>query len=94
MELVEKRVSDHEPQRYPETPAPAAADGGRFGRRRRFPGEQRPRRHLAESQRTAIKACEENRDTPTSNILQDILDETEKRTWFLYEVSQGGRNVE
>ena len=51
-------------------------------------------RHLAESQRTAIKACEENRDTPTSNILQDILDETEKRTWFLYEVSQGGRNVE
>ncbi len=51
-------------------------------------------RHLAENQRTAIKACEENRDTPTSNILQDILDETEKRTWFLYEVSQGGRNVE
>ncbi len=51
-------------------------------------------RHLAESQRAAIKICEENRDAPTSNILQDILDETEKRTWFLYEVSQGGRNVE
>ncbi len=51
-------------------------------------------RHLAESQRMAIKICDENRDTPTSNILQDILDETEKRTWFLYEVSQGGRNVE
>jgi starvation-inducible DNA-binding protein len=50
-------------------------------------------RHLAESQRAAIKICEENRD-PTSNILQDILDETEKRIWFLYEVSQGGRNVE
>src|SRR6266566_3254546 len=38
-------------------------------------------RHLAESQRAAIKICEENRDAPTSNILQDILDETEKRTW-------------
>jgi starvation-inducible DNA-binding protein len=51
-------------------------------------------RHLAESQRRAIEICEENRDTPTSNILQEILDETEKRTWFLYEISQGGRNVE
>jgi starvation-inducible DNA-binding protein len=51
-------------------------------------------RHLAESQRHAIEICEEHRDTPTSNILQEILDETEKRTWFLYEISQGGRNVE
>jgi len=51
-------------------------------------------RHLAEGERAAINICEQNRDTPTSNILQDILDETEKRTWFLYEVSQGGRNVE
>lgn len=51
-------------------------------------------RHLAENQRAAIKVCEENRDTPTSNILQEILDETEKRTWFLHEISQGGRNVD
>ena len=51
-------------------------------------------RHLAENQRRAIEICEENRDTATSNILQEILDETEKRTWFLYEISQGGRNVE
>lgn len=51
-------------------------------------------RHVAENHRAAIKICEENRDTPTSNILQDLLDETEKRIWFLYEVGQGGRNVE
>jgi starvation-inducible DNA-binding protein len=51
-------------------------------------------RHLAENQRTAIKICEDNRDTATGNILQTILDETEKRTWFLYQISQGGRNVE
>jgi starvation-inducible DNA-binding protein len=51
-------------------------------------------RHMAERQRTAIEVCEQHRDTPTANILQDILNETEKRIWFLYQVSQGGRNIE
>ena len=51
-------------------------------------------RHLAESQRAAIEVCDENRDTPTGNILQEIVDGTEKRIWFLYEVSQGGHNME
>ena len=49
-------------------------------------------RHIAELQRAAIRVCEENRDTPTSNLLQDILDQTERRIWFLYEVSTGGKN--
>lgn len=49
-------------------------------------------RRLAARQRAAIKVCEENRDTPTSNLLQEILDQTERRIWFLYEVSTGGRN--
>ena len=51
-------------------------------------------RHMAESQRAAIDLCEENRDTPTANILQDLLDQTEKRIWFLHSVSQGGHNME
>src|SRR5215510_7125912 len=42
-------------------------------------------RQVAERQREAIEVAEKNRDTPTSNILQDILDKTEKRIWFLYE---------
>jgi starvation-inducible DNA-binding protein len=46
-------------------------------------------RHLAERQRAAIEVCDGNRDTPTGNLLQDILDQTEKRIWFLHEVSQG-----
>jgi starvation-inducible DNA-binding protein len=46
-------------------------------------------RHLAERQRAAIEVCDGNRDTPTGNLLQDILDHTEKRIWFLHEVSQG-----
>jgi starvation-inducible DNA-binding protein len=48
--------------------------------------------HIAERQRAAIEVCETRRDTPTSNILQDVLDQTERRVWFLYEVSQGGKN--
>ena len=47
---------------------------------------------IADSQRAAIEICEQRRDTPTSNVLQDILDKTERRIWFLYEVSQGGKN--
>jgi starvation-inducible DNA-binding protein len=49
-------------------------------------------RHLAERQRAAIEICEKNRDTATSNELQEILNHTEKRIWFLYEVSTGGKN--
>ncbi len=46
-------------------------------------------RHIAEMQRAAITVCDKNRDSATSNRLQEILDGTEKRVWFLYEVSQG-----
>jgi starvation-inducible DNA-binding protein len=48
--------------------------------------------HIASLQRAAIEVCERNRDTPTGNILQDILDQTERRIWFLYEVSTGGEH--
>ena len=51
-------------------------------------------RHIAERQRAAITVCDENRDTPTGNLLQDILDQTEKRIWFLHSVRQGGKNME
>jgi starvation-inducible DNA-binding protein len=46
-------------------------------------------RHLVEMQRAAIVICDKNRDSPTSNLLQEILDETERRVWFLYEAGQG-----
>jgi starvation-inducible DNA-binding protein len=51
-------------------------------------------RHIAEMQRAAIEVCDSNRDTPTGNVLQEILDQTERRIWFLYEVSQGGQHME
>ena len=47
-------------------------------------------RHMAEHQRAAIEVCDKNRDSATGNLLQTFLDETERRIWFLFEVSQAG----
>ena len=49
---------------------------------------------IAKMIRDAINVCDENRDSPTSNLLQDILDKTERRKWFLYEIMQGSKNTE
>ncbi len=45
-------------------------------------------RQLAEAQRAAIEVCDKHDDTPTGNILQEVLDQTERRVWFLFELSQ------
>ena len=46
---------------------------------------------MAAQQRAAIEICDSSRDSSTSNLLQDYLDQTERRIWFLYEVSTGGK---
>ena len=48
--------------------------------------------HIAIQQRKAIKTTEDNRDSPTSNLLQEQLDATERRIWFLFEISKGLEN--
>lgn len=45
-------------------------------------------RRMAEHQRSAIEVCDENHDTPTGNLLQEVLDQTERRVWFLHEILQ------
>ena len=50
--------------------------------------------HIAKNQRAAIEVCEKHRDSVTANLLQDILDKTEKRKWFLFEILQGVNNAE
>lgn len=47
-------------------------------------------RAMAERQRAAIEVCDKSRDTPTGNLLQEILDQTERRIWFLFEITQSG----
>lgn len=50
--------------------------------------------HMAEMQHHAIEVCDEHHDSVTSNALQEILDLTERRKWFLFEISQGLHNAE
>lgn len=44
--------------------------------------------NMAKDQREAINLCEDLGDTPTANVLQEILDQTERRIWFLFELTQ------
>ncbi len=43
---------------------------------------------MAKAQRAAMELCEELRDHPTSNLLQELLDLTERRIWFLNEACE------
>ncbi|MBX7138916.1 MAG: DNA starvation/stationary phase protection protein [Oligoflexia bacterium] len=45
-------------------------------------------RSMASAIREAIEICDDNRDSPTGNILQETLDQTERRVWFLFEISR------
>lgn len=45
-------------------------------------------REVAKRQRAAIQVCDAQHDAPTSDLLQEILNETERRIWFLFEICQ------
>ena len=42
-------------------------------------------KELAAHMRSAHKVCDENNDVATASILEVYIDETERRTWFLFE---------
>ena len=44
---------------------------------------------LAKNQRAAHEVADDNRDFATASLLETIIDETERRTWFLFEAAQG-----
>ena len=47
-------------------------------------------RDLAARFREAHNVCEEHRDIATASLIEVWLDETERRTWFLFEASRKG----
>ncbi len=49
---------------------------------------------MVHSQRLALEICDSHNDGGTSSLLETLIDETEKRVWFLHAISQGGRNME
>ena len=50
--------------------------------------------HLAKTQRAAHEVCEKNRDVATTSLLEIIIDESERRKWFLFEITQGMKNTD
>lgn len=45
---------------------------------------------LATRLREAHEVCEEHRDVATASLIEVWIDETERRTWFLFEASRRG----
>ena len=45
---------------------------------------------LAASLREADNVCEEHRDIATASLIEVWVDETERRTWFLFESTRQG----
>jgi len=43
---------------------------------------------IAASMREAHTACDATDDVATTSLLEDLIDGTERRTWFLFEVLQ------
>ena len=45
---------------------------------------------LAASLRAAHEVCDEHRDIASASLIENWIDETERRTWFLFEASRHG----
>jgi starvation-inducible DNA-binding protein len=51
-------------------------------------------KHMAAAMRKAHKLADENEDSGTAGLLETFIDETERRTWFLFEATrQEGSNA-
>ena len=40
--------------------------------------------------REAHELCDEHRDVSTASLLENLIDDAERRTWFLFEASRRG----
>jgi starvation-inducible DNA-binding protein len=46
--------------------------------------------HLAASMREAHGVCDDNEDVASASLIEVWIDETERRTWFLFEATRSG----
>ena len=44
---------------------------------------------MAAAMRETHELCDEHKDVATASLLENYIDETERRTWFLFEATQG-----
>jgi starvation-inducible DNA-binding protein len=47
---------------------------------------------MIKSMREAHDVCDEHEDVATASLLENTIDDTERRTWFLFEASRGADN--
>src|ERR1700721_3790765 len=52
-------------------------------------------KHMAAAMRKAHELCDDHKDSGTAGLLETFIDETERRTWFLFEASrqEGGNEA-
>ncbi|WP_444939196.1 Dps family protein [Microbulbifer sp. JMSA002] len=46
-------------------------------------------REMIASMRKVHELCDEHRDIATASLLEEYIDQAEKRSWFLFEASRG-----
>ena len=51
-------------------------------------------RGVAQRMHAAEAVCDENDDNVTADLLHAFIDDTQRRIWFLFEISQGADNAE
>jgi starvation-inducible DNA-binding protein len=51
-------------------------------------------KRLAQMQRAAHEVCMRNHDVATASTLEMLINQTERRTWYLFEVVQGMNNTD
>ena len=50
-------------------------------------------RHIVQQIREAAGIADDNKDLATSDLLESLLDDAERRTWFLFEIAQDSEAV-
>jgi starvation-inducible DNA-binding protein len=50
-------------------------------------------RALAASMRSLHGTCDDYGDVATASLLENWIDEGERRAWFLFEITRAGRNT-
>jgi starvation-inducible DNA-binding protein len=51
-------------------------------------------KRMAQMQRAAHEVCQRCHDVATASVLETLVDATERRTWYLFEVVQGMNNAD
>ncbi len=49
-------------------------------------------KQLASAMREVHDLCDEHGDVATASLLENWIDETERRTWFLFEAGRSGES--